>query len=192
MTQALRFLAYLLALFSVWSLAGFAPALARVDQAQPLDPKVRSLGIVGYNYTKRYIDSFSVDGADGGNLLVSSPTSGGGGTTCCVSYVPGVSHKRVTIRWQVGGCNYHTRSTDSSDVYEHIHHFFREAAVEVDKPFPADAKYIEVHFQPNGRVTAAITERESPPLLKLPTSREDKSPYPPCPDDKKPPDRPSR
>jgi hypothetical protein len=43
------------------------------------------LVIIGYNYTSRYIDQFSVDGAGGGNLYVSGPSSGGGGIVCCAS-----------------------------------------------------------------------------------------------------------
>lgn len=64
-----------------------------VEENEPvaqLASDVTSLGIVGYNYTNRAINTFTIDGAGGGNLYVSSPASGGGGTTCCVPYVPGI------------------------------------------------------------------------------------------------------
>jgi hypothetical protein len=53
--------------------------------------------IVGYNHTDNYIDSFSVNGAGGGNLFAHG---GGGSIVCCVAipekWRPGL---KATIRW---------------------------------------------------------------------------------------------
>jgi hypothetical protein len=59
----------------VWLLA----AMTGCSRAKPV-----GLAIEGYNYTNRFIDSFTVtdedgNGAWGGNVFLSSPTSGGGG-----------------------------------------------------------------------------------------------------------------
>jgi hypothetical protein len=156
------------------------------EPARELEPEVASLGIVGYNYTNRTINTFTVDGAGGGNLYVSSPTSGGGGTTCCVPYVPGIESKKLTVKWQYGGCYYHTKSSDSDETFEHIFPFFKEVVVDVEKPLPTRANYVEIHFYPDGQVKAYMTENASSPLLKLPEERQDRSRLPICPNDKKP------
>jgi hypothetical protein len=159
------------------------------DQSRPpldYDPPIVSLGVTGYNYTNQEIDEFFVNGRGGGNVGVSSPTSGGGGTVCCVPYVVGNVAWIVRVRWQSGGCNYHVKSTISDEVHEHIHWFFREADVKVDTPKIKDPKYLEIHFYPDGSVKAGVTERAGGPRLKLPKEREDRKPYPQCPNDKEP------
>jgi hypothetical protein len=153
----------------------------RKAYAQPV-----SLGLVGYNYTNRHIDSFTVNGHGGGNLYVSSPTSGGGGTACCVAYRPGTALNTVTVRWQSGACYYHVRGTSSDEVYDTYHQFYKEAEVTVADDIPAEAKYMEVHFYPDGSVKAAVTGSASPPRILLRKAREDNSTYPRCPGDRKP------
>lgn len=71
-------------------------------RASSTDSGPVSLALVGYNYTDRYIDTFSVDGQGGSNLFVSSPTSGGGGSVCCATYWPGLKDYKVKVRWQSG------------------------------------------------------------------------------------------
>lgn len=178
---------FLLALL-IWPLLGGCQASAQVVpvRAEPVALEEISLGIVGYNYTNRSINAFSVNGNGGGNLFVSSPTSGGGGTTCCVPYFAGVRHMKLDVKWQYGGCRYHVKSSTSDELYERTHHFFKEASVDVEPPFPANPHYVEIHFYPDGGVKAFITETESAPRLGLPATRADRSPYPRCPDDKKP------
>ena len=101
-----------------------------------------SLEINGFNYTDLYIDSFEVNGQGGGNLFVSSPTSGGGGGVCCVSFGPGsrLPIKLTIKRW----CE-------------------KEALVM--GPIPANPRHLGVHFFPDGRIEAEITENY--PELKL-------------------------
>lgn len=157
---------------------------SRIDMSS--EPQLLRLGIVGYNYTNRHINTFSVNGAGGGNVAVSSPTSGGGGTTCCVPYVKGVRDLRLTVKWQSGGCYYRVKSTISDEVFDHIHPYFKEAEILVEQPIEDNPKYVEIHFFPDGSIKAFITGSASLPRLKLPKERADRSPYPRCPDDKKP------
>ncbi len=177
------------ALLLLWPLLGGCQVKGQ-DGMPPLEynPQVISLSLTGYNYTNRYIDTFSVNGQGGGNLFVSSPTSGGGGTTCCVSHVAGMREKTVTVRWQSGGCKYHTKSRISDEIYDNIHSFFKETEVKVDGLNTANPKVFEVHFYPDGSVKAAITEQASRPRLALPKERADRSSYPRCPNDAKPAD----
>jgi hypothetical protein len=155
--------------------------IARKSYAEPV-----SLAIEGYNYTNRHIDTFTVDGQGGGNLYVSSPTSGGGGTVCCISYRPGTTVNTVTVRWQSGACYYHVRSSTSDDVYDRYHLFYKEQEVTVSDEIPLEAKYMEIHFYPDGSVKAAVTDHASPPRFSLSKERQEKSKYPRCPNDKKP------
>jgi hypothetical protein len=145
-----------------------------------------SLALEGYNYTNRYIDSFTVDGHGGGNVYLSSSTSGGGGTVCCVPYWPGTKANVVTVRWQSGACLYHKRSSTSDEIYERLHTFYTEQKVAVVENNKAPSKYMEVHFYPDGTVQAAVTASASPPRLLLSKDRKDNSKYPQCPNDAKP------
>lgn len=175
-----------LAFVFAWLALGGCQAQGQTSRASPREWKTLSLAIVGYNYTNRYINTFEVDGAGGGNLFVSSPTSGGGGTTCCALYMPGLPGLKLTIRWQDAGCIYHTKSTTSNEVFEHIYHTYKEAEVPVEDLGGLQPRYLEVHFYPDGTVQAAATQQESPPRLKLPKQREDRDPYQLCPGDKSP------
>lgn len=107
-----------------------------------------SLEINGFNYTDLYIDSFEVNGQGGGNLFVSSPTSGGGGGVCCVSFGPGSRLPiRLTIKW--------TRDRKR----------WCEKEALVTGTIPANPRHLAVHFFPDGRIEAEITENY--PELKL-------------------------
>jgi hypothetical protein len=113
------------------------------------DPEFFLLGLIGYNYTDKYIDSYSVDGEGDGNIMVSSPTSGGGGIVCCVKLEKDVTWPiRVRVRWQSAGCTYTTRSHISNSVFENIHSFFKETEVEVRGEVGMNPKYLEVHLLP--------------------------------------------
>jgi hypothetical protein len=160
-------------------------ATTTTPKASPKIGDRRDLAIVGYNYTNRYIDSFSVDGEPGGNIFVSSETSGGGGMTCCEPFHVGGGSWVAEVRWNVGACTFNQRF-DHGDRFYDIHHFFKTAKIKVDPNIPADPKFIEVHFFPDGHVEAALTPEISPPRLALKQSREDRSDYPQCPNDKEP------
>jgi hypothetical protein len=150
------------------------------------EPRPVSLALVGYNYTNRYINEFSVGGRGGGNLYVSSPTSGGGGTACCAKHWPGVKGYKVTVRWQSGACYYRVRASDSDDVYQTLHSYYKEAEVAVDDRAGERARYMEVHFYPDGSVQVTATEQPSAPQVALSKAREDRTRYPRCPNDEKP------
>jgi hypothetical protein len=158
-----------------------------LDEPRVLPPGTRfSLALLGYNYTSRYIDTFSVNGQGGGNLYVSSPTSGGGGTVCCVSYVQGRPAGEVTVRWQSGGCMLRVPGGLADGSTHLAHSFFREIKVKVDPLIPSRPRNFEVHFYPDGHVEAAITDGRSSPRLVYSKSREDRSDFPRCPDEKEP------
>ena len=113
-------------------------------------PIVYSVVPYGYNYTDGYIDSFSVNGAGGGNLAVSTPTSPGGGHTCCTRLRSGKPKGDLfTIKW--------TRDRET----------WCELEVPLQDPVPVGAKYLEVHFYPDGSVQIYPSVEASPPRLKL-------------------------
>jgi len=161
-------------------------APSRVEPGEkPFYPKSLPLALVGYNYTNRYIDSFSVNGQGGGNLYVSSAHSGGGGTVCCVQYRPGTRINTVKVRWQSGAC-YYREVSSSNEIFYSLHPFFKEQEVVVADSVPAKAAYFEVHFYPDGSVQAAVTAEASAPRLSLSKAREDKTRYPRCPNEEQP------
>lgn len=172
----------------------FSACKARTSEANGIDqPRKKApigtvigLTLYGYNYTNRYIDEFSVDGVGGGNLFVSGESSGGGKSTCCVSYITGPGDWKVKVRWQTDACTYDERTWSNGEKHSDIYSYFKEADVLVDPHVPDHPAYFEVHFYPDGHVEAAITEHASPPRLKLSKSREDRSLYRQCPNDKKP------
>lgn len=153
---------------------------------EPPPPRAVSLSIVGYNYTNRYIDSFSIDDQGGGNLYISSEQSGGGGTVCCVKYWPGEKIYKVKVRWQSGACYYRTHASDSDEVYQRLFSFFKETEVAVTDQAADHPEYMEAHFYPDGSVQVAVTSNPSMPRLALPKEREDNSKYPRCPNDEEP------
>jgi hypothetical protein len=145
------------------------------------------LDLIGYNYTDNYIDSYSVDGQGGGNIMASSPTSGGSGIACCVKLSKDtVGTFRVRVRWQYGGCTYTTKSQISGSVFENIHPFFKKTEVEVRLEAGMKPKYLEVHFYQDGSVQAQLSEDPSRPRLVMDEERADKTSFPKCKDDKKP------
>jgi hypothetical protein len=162
-----------------------APPAEKPAAKAPIGTRMQ-LGLVGYNYTNRYIDTFDVDGQGGGNLFVSGPGGGGGGTACCVNYRSGVSTWEVTVRWQIGACIFNERTDGEGGKHHDTHSFFKEVKVQVDPNIPDQPRYFEVHFYPDGHVEAAITEHASPPRLVLAEDREDRSHYPRCPNGKEP------
>lgn len=145
-----------------------------------------ALGILGYNYTDRYIDSFSVDGQGGGNIQVTSPTSGGSGIVCCTLYRQGSLLKTVRVRWQAGACYFSEHSSLSKRMFDTLYPIFKEQDAPIEVLASSDAKYLEVHFYPDGSIKAAVTIGISSPRLSLSKQREDQTPYPRCPNDRKP------
>ncbi|MDB5935227.1 MAG: hypothetical protein JWQ01_2571 [Massilia sp.] len=179
-------LGFLIACALIQGAAAAAPSTAPASKPLGKAGAELNLALVGYNYTSRYIDTFSVNGQGGGNVYVSSPTSGGGGTVCCVSYRKGATAYEVTVRWHAGGCMYRAPAR-MADGRTHLgHSFFRELRVKVDPHIPDGATNFEVHFYPDGHVEAAITARASAPRVVSSEDRADRSEYQRCPGDKEP------
>lgn len=161
-------------------------------QQTPVSPKTQNadhmlLGLVGYNYTDRHISNYSVNGADGGDVIMSSPTSGGSGVSCCLR----LSNKqvgllRLKVRWQVDGCVYLIKDNSTGKADKVRHYFYREVDANVQRPVGASSKYVETHFYPDGSVKVLLTKNMSSPLLVLDERRPDKSSFPRCKDDEKP------
>ena len=143
--------------------------------------------MVGFNYTNRVIDSFSVNGVGAGNVLLSSRTNGGGKTVCCVTVsAPTSAAPRIRLRWQVDGCTYLTRSKVSKEVFENVFPYYRQADVALNVSAKINPRYLEIHFHPDGTVNAQLTESISLPRISLDGRRSDISNFPRCRDDKKP------
>nr|WP_308612966.1 DUF3304 domain-containing protein [Massilia eburnea] len=144
------------------------------------------LTIVGYNYTSRYIDEFSVDGQGGGNLHVSGPNGGGGGLACCAAFWPAVKKATVTVRWQSDACRY-LDSVDDDGTKHWLHHsWYKEREVPVTVHVNGEPAYMEIHIYPDDRVEAIVTDAISEPRLKLNKEREDRTEYSRCQNDKEP------
>ena len=145
------------------------------------------LGLVGYNYTDRYIDSYSVNGADGGFVRLSSPTSGGSGIACCGKLSKQYAGKtKATVRWQVDGCVYLIKDERTGKADKVIHSYFKEKEVDVERAVSNTPAYLETHFYPDGSVRVQVSEHPSVPRFILDKKRPDKSLYPRCKDDKQP------
>ena len=154
-------------------------------ETKPADGSRVGLTMVAYNYTDRYIDTYSVNGNGGGNVFVSNGIDGGSKRTCCVSYRVGLKKIEVDVRWQIGACTYNTYVDSAGVEHSETHSFFKE--VTIFAPAMTDnPKYFETHFYADGHVEAAITEERSDPRLILNEERDLRTPYPRCPNDKKP------
>jgi hypothetical protein len=127
-----------------------------------------SLTLHGYNYTNRYIDSYSINGQWGGNLFLSTSTSGGGGEVCCGRWWPNSRLPiKVKVKWVGDSCEYKSM-TSTGEVFYSIRNFWKEAEALITTPPPADARYLEAHIYEDGHVEAAMTNTYSPPRLILP------------------------
>jgi hypothetical protein len=124
-----------------------------------------SLTIVGYNYTTRYIDSFSVNGNGGGNIMRSTPESGGGGAVCCALYRPEIKNYKAVVRWQSDACVYHVRSSTSNEVFKQYHSYFKEIEVPVTKEFRKTPKNI---LNRNGILASLINQCCSARSARIP------------------------
>lgn len=143
--------------------------------------------MVGFNYTDRAIDSYSINGEGAGNVLLSSQTNGGGKSACCITILPTNSGAlRLRVRWQVDGCKYLTQSRLSKEVSANLFPYYRQLDVTLPLPKNLKPQHLEVHFYPDGSVDARLTEFLSLPRILLDGQRPDMSNFPWCRDDKKP------
>jgi Protein of unknown function (DUF3304) len=115
-----------------------------------------SLGIEGYNYTETGIIDYSVNGTGAFNLTTSDEDSGGGKTVCCFGWAIAMKLPMpIRIEW--------TRDEKSwcrKDVF-------------LTERGPLEPTTFEVHFFPDRHIEVAITDKYSPPRLKLPSAGRD-------------------
>ena len=144
--------------------------------------------IQGYNYTDDYINSFTVNGAGGGNLFVSGPESGGGKSACCFSYQPGEPLPiKLKVRWVADYCT--SRHVNKyGEIFDDVRDIWTEAEASISQPPLGKASALEVHIYRDGHVEAAITSGNSPPRLILQRVDAYRRPgithsYPKCTDD---------
>ncbi|MDW5418475.1 DUF3304 domain-containing protein [Iodobacter sp. CM08] len=134
-----------------------------------------SLTLHGYNYTNRYIDSYSINGQGGRNLFLSTSTSGGGGEVCCGSWWTNSRLPiKVKVKWVANSCEFKEYSS-TGEGFSSLRNFWKEAEALITTPPPADARYLEAHIYEDGHVEAAITNTFSPPRLILPFDEETQS-----------------
>lgn len=149
----------------IWLVAALLVACAGCSRGKPV-----GLAIEDYNYTNRYIATFTVtdengNGAWGGNVELSTPTAGCGKSTCCVMLDPNVKRPvRLRIDWTLD-------EVDDSAGRVIVPDIKKRAWVTISSPFPNDPQNFEVHFYLDGHVEAAVTHRSSSPRISLPEGR---------------------
>jgi len=161
-----------IALLTIALLCACEPAGGALGAEDKTATEPHALGIVGYNYTDRYIDQFYVNGQGGGSLHLSDAGGGGGGIVCCIGWRNGTPlPQKIRVKWVAGGC---MKTVTSSDGYVHQVpvHTFKEQDVQLTGPVPEKPGYFEAHFYPDGHIEVAITETWAEPRLKLSRARE--------------------
>jgi hypothetical protein len=110
------------------------------------------LGIVGYNHTDRYIDSFSVGGQGGGNVFATSS----GGIVCCIGYRPSRPLPiEMDVEWTFG----YRRNEQGEIVVPSETH--QKTAI-LNGPVPKEPHYLEVHIFADSTVQLRIVNYPSP------------------------------
>jgi hypothetical protein len=124
------------------------------------------LELVGYDYTDRAILDFSVNGASGGNVFLSTKTSGGGKYACCVR----LDRSTKTPFWvDVEYTREALVAYPSDQVARPADKAPIKAHVEVKGPMPERPEYLEIHFYPDGHIEGALSGEDGPsaPRLRL-------------------------
>lgn len=162
-------------------------AKAEKSDWEQVKEKYFLLGMVGYNYTDRYIYDYTVNGAGGADVRLSSSTGGGSGITCCVRLKKQtVITPRVKVRWQYDGCVYFMKN-DRTGASEWVrHYYYKEMEVDLQRADSGTPGYVETHFYPDGSVKVRSTDYFSDPLINLNPKRADKSSFPKCKNNEKP------
>ena len=122
-------------------------------------PEPVLLSISGYNYTGRYIHTFSVNGQWGGNLYEDNG-GGGGGNVCCLSFRPDSKLPfDVEVVWTFG-----REEDEKGNITRPQEH--RKATATVTGPLPKNKpSNFEVHFMPDGSLQAYVTHFPSDSLV---------------------------
>jgi Protein of unknown function (DUF3304) len=128
---------------------GLGLGLSVVSGCAGAQPGGRSVSILKFNYTARYIGDVVVDGAWTGGVDAFS----GGGKSAEGLMAPSDPNRAaiIQVKWVVAddydvATNTYTRRPDER----------REAAVEVARPFPTNPSYLILHFYPDGHVEAEL------------------------------------
>jgi len=108
------------------------------------DDNRREFSVVGYNYTPRPIYTFSVNGGAGSNIFING---GGGKASCCTLVTIG---QAVEVRWMYS----YTKKQFEAGLREE--RFSTQVTVPAPPPEHPDARYLEVHFYPDGRVELSL------------------------------------
>jgi hypothetical protein len=105
----------------------------------------REVSVVGYNYTPRPIYTFSVNGGAGSNIFING--GGAGSASCCTPVTIG---QAVEVRWMYS----YTKKQFEAGLREE--RFSTQVTVPPPPPEHPEARYLEVHFYPDGRVELAL------------------------------------
>lgn len=108
----------------------------------------KMLGITGYNYTNRYIDSFSVNGQGGTNLR--AQTNGSGEACCIVLRADQELPVKVYVEWTYGI----EGDLQTGQVFRQPE--TRQAEVDLTGPIPKDPAIFVVHFYPDNTVQVEV------------------------------------
>ena len=112
-------------------------------------PAGRSISIVKFNYTDRYIGDVIVDGVWTGGV----DAYGGGGKLAQGLLAPSNSARPATLKmgWSVGAIY-----SVAEDEYTRMPIEKKTANVEVARPYPADPTYLVLHFFSDGHIEAEL------------------------------------
>lgn len=126
-----------------------AASLGMLSGCAAAAPAGRSVSIVKFNYTDRYIADVSVNGVWAAGV----DAFGGGGDRIQGLLAPSETKRAATLqlKWVVADdydvtSNKYSRRPDEP----------RETSVEVPRPYPKDPSYLVLHFYPDGHVEAEL------------------------------------
>ena len=156
--------------------AGIPPPHEALDPLDTDGGKRIVLALTAFNYTERTINDYGVVGGGGGSM---SPGQSGG------IYAGGASIPRdipwdlleFKVRWTDHGCMRKMRYSNG-EPYENAEFFYKEQTVRLKEPLPPKPDYLVLHFYPDDRIEAVITEHMPDPRVEVRASKE--GPYPPC------------
>ncbi|WP_309618022.1 DUF3304 domain-containing protein [Salinibacterium sp.] len=112
-------------------------------------PAGRSVSIVKFNYTDRYIGDVSVNGVWAAGV----DAFGGGGDRIQGLMAPSNTTSEATLKigWAVGSIY-----SVADDEYTRMPIQAKTASVEVARPYPANPTYLVLHFYPDGHIEAEL------------------------------------
>ena len=115
--------------------------------------KAREVSVTGYNYTQRPIYTFTVNGGSGSNIFING---GGGSFSCCTLVTVG---QLAEVDWMYS----YTEKQYEAGLREES--FKTTVTVPPPPPEHPQARYLEVHFYPDGHVELALVKFPGPRRL---------------------------